>query len=101
MNDRRFVMNAILVLSLWALVGASLAAQNAPATNGASVKMLVTVEAVHGSDVPDIHREDVMVHEGPLVAQGYIAVPRRPGLGVELNPDVVKGNLAEGEKYWD
>ena len=64
MNDRRFVMNAILVLSLWALVGASLAAQNAPATNGASVKMLVTVEAVHGSDVPDIHREDVMVHEG-------------------------------------
>jgi hypothetical protein len=64
MNDRRFVINAILVLSLWALVGASLAAQNAPATNGASVKMLVTVEAVHGSDVPDIHREDVMVHEG-------------------------------------
>jgi L-alanine-DL-glutamate epimerase-like enolase superfamily enzyme len=45
--------------------------------------------------------DDVIVHEGPLVAQGYIAVPQKPGLGVELNPDVVKANLAEGEKYWD
>jgi len=45
--------------------------------------------------------DDVIVHEGPLVAEGYIAVPRKPGLGVELNPDVVKANLAEGEKYWD
>ncbi|MGA2741378.1 MAG: mandelate racemase/muconate lactonizing enzyme family protein [Bryobacteraceae bacterium] len=45
--------------------------------------------------------DDTIVHEGPLVAEGYIAVPRKPGLGVELNPDVVKANLAEGEKYWD
>jgi L-alanine-DL-glutamate epimerase-like enolase superfamily enzyme len=45
--------------------------------------------------------DDVIVHEGPLVTEGYIAVPRKPGLGVELNPDVVKANLAEGEKYWD
>jgi L-alanine-DL-glutamate epimerase-like enolase superfamily enzyme len=45
--------------------------------------------------------DDVILHEGPLVAEGYIAVPHKPGLGVELNPDVVKANLAEGEKYWD
>jgi len=45
--------------------------------------------------------DDVIVHDGPLVAQGYIAVPRKPGLGVELNPDVVKANLAAGERYWD
>ena len=44
---------------------------------------------------------DAIVHEGPLVAQGYIAVPTKPGLGVELNPDVVKANLAEGERYWE
>ena len=43
----------------------------------------------------------MIVHEGTPVAQGYIAVPRKRGLGVELNPDVVKANLAEGEKYWD
>ena len=45
--------------------------------------------------------DDVIVHEGPLVAGGSIAVPQKPGLGVELNPDVVKANLAEGERYWD
>lgn len=45
--------------------------------------------------------DDLIVHEGPLVIEGHIAVPRKPGLGVELNLDVVKANLAEGEKYWD
>ena len=45
--------------------------------------------------------DDLIVHEGPLVAQGSIAVPRKPGLGVELNAEVVKANLAEGERYWD
>ena len=45
--------------------------------------------------------DDVIVHDAPLVSEGYIAVPRKPGLGVELNADVVKANLAEGERYWD
>lgn len=45
--------------------------------------------------------DDVIVHEGPLVSQGYMAVGQKPGLGVELNAEVVKANLAEGEKYWD
>jgi len=45
--------------------------------------------------------DDVIVHEGPLVSQGYMAVGQKPGLGVELNADVVKANLAEGEKYWE
>jgi hypothetical protein len=64
MNKRRFVVSAILGLSVWASVVGRLAAQEAPATNGPSVHMLVTVEAVHGSDLPVINREDVMVHEG-------------------------------------
>ena len=45
--------------------------------------------------------DDVIVHDGPLVTQGSIAVPRGPGLGVALNADVVKANLAEGETYWE
>jgi hypothetical protein len=64
MNMRRFVMNGILGLSFLASLNGSLAAQEAPAANGPSVRVLVTVEAVHGSDVPVINREDVMVHEG-------------------------------------
>jgi len=45
--------------------------------------------------------DEVIVHEGPVVVGGHIAVPQKPGLGIELNPDVVKANLAEGEKYWE
>lgn len=45
--------------------------------------------------------DDLILHEGPVVSQGHIAVPQKPGLGIELNPDVVKANLAEGEKYWN
>jgi len=44
--------------------------------------------------------DDVIVHEGPIVKEGHIAVPTKPGLGIELNPDVVSANLAKGEKWW-
>ena len=44
--------------------------------------------------------DDVIVHDGPIVKDGHIAVSK-PGLGFELNKDVVKANLARGEKYWD
>ena len=64
MNLPRLVTNGILGLSLWASLNGSLTAQEAPAANGPSVRVLVTVEAVHGSDVPVMNREDVMVHEG-------------------------------------
>ncbi|MGC9947177.1 MAG: mandelate racemase/muconate lactonizing enzyme family protein [Bryobacteraceae bacterium] len=64
----------------------------------ASVRDFLAAETVAGRRN---WMDDVIVHEGPLVAQGSIAVPTKPGLGVELNPDVVKANLAEGERYWD
>jgi L-alanine-DL-glutamate epimerase-like enolase superfamily enzyme len=44
--------------------------------------------------------DDVIVHNGPVVKDGHIALPDKPGLGIELNPDVVKAHLAPGEKYW-
>ena len=45
--------------------------------------------------------DDVVVHDGPLVKNSYIALPEKPGLGIELNPDVVKAHLAKGETYWN
>jgi L-alanine-DL-glutamate epimerase-like enolase superfamily enzyme len=45
--------------------------------------------------------DDVILHEGPIVKDGHIAVPTKAGLGIELNKEVVKANLARGEKYWD
>lgn len=44
--------------------------------------------------------DDVILHDGPLCQEGYVKVPEKPGLGIELNPDVVKPNLVPGEKWW-
>jgi len=44
--------------------------------------------------------DDVIVHDGPIVEGSHIRVPDKPGLGIELNPDVVKAHLMEGERYW-
>jgi L-alanine-DL-glutamate epimerase-like enolase superfamily enzyme len=45
--------------------------------------------------------DDIILRDGPVVKEGRIAVPSKPGLGIELNRDVVKANLAQGEKYWE
>ncbi len=44
--------------------------------------------------------DDVILHDGPIVQDGHIKLPNKPGLGLELNEDVVKAHLAEGETYW-
>ena len=44
--------------------------------------------------------DDVVVHDGPIFKDGYMTLPDKPGLGIELNPDVVKAHLAAGETYW-
>jgi L-alanine-DL-glutamate epimerase-like enolase superfamily enzyme len=43
--------------------------------------------------------DDVIIHDRPIIEQGYINLADRPGLGLELNPDVVKAHLAAGEGY--
>ena len=44
--------------------------------------------------------EDVVIHDGPIIKDGYLTIQDKPGLGIELNPDVVKKNLAPGETWW-
>lgn len=44
--------------------------------------------------------DDVIVHDQPLCTGGHVTVPDKPGLGIELNPDVVKAHLATGETWW-
>ena len=38
--------------------------------------------------------------EKPIIQNGYITVPDKPGLGVDLNEEVIKQHLREGEKYF-
>jgi L-alanine-DL-glutamate epimerase-like enolase superfamily enzyme len=44
--------------------------------------------------------DDVVVHDGRVIRDGFVQLTDRPGLGLELNPEVVQAHLAQGESYW-
>ena len=44
--------------------------------------------------------EDLVKGDKPIIKEGYIEVPDKPGLGVELNEAEVKKHLKPGEKYF-
>lgn len=44
--------------------------------------------------------QDLVIHDGPIIKDGYHTITTKPGYGIELNPDVVKAHLAPGETYW-
>ena len=53
----------------------------------------------HAVDKPQF--EDLVTGiEKPIVQNGYVKVPEKPGIGVELNEEVVKEFLVEGEKLF-
>ena len=44
--------------------------------------------------------DQVLLLDGPYIKDGFIQVADKPGLGIELNPDVVRAHLAPGETWW-
>lgn len=64
MKNRVLWAQTFLLMVLSGLLVSSSAAQEASAAAGASSALIVTVEAKHGSTVPVVNREDVMVYEG-------------------------------------
>jgi hypothetical protein len=58
------LLGALLAMAALAASLRPLAAQNAASSTGVPVHMVVTVEAHHGTEVPAINREDVMVYQG-------------------------------------
>jgi len=44
--------------------------------------------------------QDIVVHDGPIIENGYLTIQDKPGYGIELNPDVVRAHLVPGEKWW-
>ncbi len=61
MNKYGFIASAVLGLAV--CMCGNLSGQQAPA-DGIPVHLLVTVEPRHGTDVPEVKREDVMAFEG-------------------------------------
>jgi L-alanine-DL-glutamate epimerase-like enolase superfamily enzyme len=62
-----------------------------------TVRDFVTSETVvgHGDWM-----DKVVIHDGPVIKDGFVTPADRPGLGLELDPEVVKAHLAPGETYW-
>ena len=45
---------------------------------------------------------DVLGYDKPMIKNGHIQLSDRPGFGIELNEELIKGKyLVEGETWWD
>jgi L-alanine-DL-glutamate epimerase-like enolase superfamily enzyme len=63
----------------------------------ASIRDYMSCETVTGEGG---WMDQVLVLDGPYIKDGFIQVSAKPGLGITLNPDVVKAHLAPGETWW-
>jgi len=41
--------------------------------------------------------DQVLLLDGPYIKDGFVQVTDKPGLGIELNADIVRAHLAPGE----
>ena len=64
---------------------------------GSSIQNFYRSESQLGRPNPYI---EGMAATPPEVRNSHLKVPMGPGLGLDLNPDFLKQNLAEGEEYW-
>jgi L-alanine-DL-glutamate epimerase-like enolase superfamily enzyme len=44
--------------------------------------------------------DELLILDGPYIENGFIKITEKPGLGVDLNPDVAQAHLAKGETWW-
>jgi L-alanine-DL-glutamate epimerase-like enolase superfamily enzyme len=63
----------------------------------ASVRDYMACETITGTGD---WMDKLLLLDGPYIRNGFVQVTDKPGLGVELNPDVVKAHLAPGETFW-
>jgi L-alanine-DL-glutamate epimerase-like enolase superfamily enzyme len=65
---------------------------------GAALPSLLAVEH-HALDVP-WWRDLVTGLEPDYLTDGYVAVPDRPGLGIDLNEEVIRAHLEPGTQFF-
>ena len=64
---------------------------------GASIRDYMTCETITGTGD---WMDQLLLLDGPYIRDGFVRVTEKPGLGIDLNPDVVKAHLAPGETWW-
>ena len=75
----------------------SLVCTMATAQWAGSIRDFLTCETVTGKGG---WMDQVVLGDKPAIRDGYIWLDNKPGLGIELNRDVVESHLAEGETWW-
>ena len=63
----------------------------------ASIRDYMALETVTGEGG---WMDQVLTLDGPYIKDGFIQVTNKPGLGIVLNPDVVRAHLVQGETWW-
>ena len=63
----------------------------------ASIRDYIALETITGEGG---WMDQVIQLDGPYIKDGFIQVSDKPGLGIELNADVVRAHLFPGETYW-
>ena len=75
---------------------------------------LASIASAHcAASIPDFRAQEVslggrtaeewekaIIYDGPVIQDGKIRVLDKPGLGVELNEDYLRGRLTPGETWW-
>jgi len=64
----------------------------------AAIRSFVSLES-DSVELP--HWQDIIQRDGPLYKDGYLELPNKPGLGVELNEEVCRRHLAAGSGYFE
>lgn len=63
----------------------------------ASIRDYLALETITGEGG---WMDQVLLLDGPYIKNGFIQITDKPGLGIELNPDIVRAHLAPGEAWW-
>jgi L-alanine-DL-glutamate epimerase-like enolase superfamily enzyme len=64
----------------------------------AAVQTFVSLES-DSVELP--YWQDIILRDGPIYKEGYLEIPDKPGLGIELNEDVCRANLVEGSGFFE
>jgi L-alanine-DL-glutamate epimerase-like enolase superfamily enzyme len=57
--------------------------------------------ALESDSVEIPYWQDIILRDGPIYRDGYLEVPNRPGLGIELNEEVCRAHLVKGSGYFE
>ena len=62
-----------------------------------AIKSFLALES-DGIDIP--YWQDIILRDKPFYTDGYLEIPNKPGLGIELNEEVCKKYLADERGFF-